>query len=443
MVDVAIIGGGVSGLYAAHLLKQAGVSVEVIEGQQRLGGRLHTIYTPEGHPVDLGGQWIGPQHTRALRWNQRHHIPLHRTHTAGAHLLLTPQQRKKYKGTIPRLSWLALLDLGIGLMRLRKMASRVDPAYPWHISTAEWDEVSLAAWIRRTFYTRKARETFEVGLSTVLGCEPEEVSLWHTLFYLRSAGSLEALIETEGGAQELKFSQGAITFVHSLAQDIPYRLGERVHRVEIEPTRVKLICEGGYQLSARAVFVAIPPAQTGTIQWTPPLPPLYQQLSQHMPMGSVTKIVAIYDTPFWREKGLSGHILRLHGALRLTFDTSPSAGEYGQITGFGVGKLARSLLHVSSNERTAYYEKEMEALFGAKPKWLFQKTWAEEPSIGGCYTGYFGPGGWRYFGQVLRTHLPPLYWVGTERSSTWMGYIEGAMAAAEEAVQSFLTTAHT
>lgn len=434
MLDVAVIGGGISGLYAAYLLGEAGLRALVIEGSDRLGGRLHTIYSPGGHPVDLGGQWVGPQHSRLLRWIQAHDIPLHPTYTAGSHLLLSGKRKKPYQGTIPRLSWIALLDLGIALERLKRMARQIPLENPWRIAEPAWDEISLAAWMRRTFRTQEARETFAVGLSTVLGCEPEEVSLWHVLFYIRSAGSLEALIETEGGAQELKFSKGAVSLVQSLAERVPHVTGARVRRIVQEGGKVHIYTKGD-TFTAERVILAIPPAVMGYIEFEPPLPPLYQQLSQRMPMGSITKVIAIYDRPFWRERGWSGHILRLDEGIRITFDTSPPDGSYGQITGFAVGKVARMLLSRPSAERDEYYMQQLLTIFGEKPRWLYQKSWADEPLTGGCYVGFFGPGGWRFFGESLYQALPPLYWAGTERAPEWMGYIEGAMAAAERVVQ--------
>ena len=50
---VIVIGGGVSGLSAARLLKAGGVPVFLLEGRDRLGGRTHTL--------DVAGQnnsWI-------------------------------------------------------------------------------------------------------------------------------------------------------------------------------------------------------------------------------------------------------------------------------------------------------------------------------------------------------------------------------------------------
>lgn len=59
-----------AGLRAAWLLQsQWGLAVAVVEARDRVGGRAHTVQVPvEGlpAPVDMGGQWLGPQQPLSL-----------------------------------------------------------------------------------------------------------------------------------------------------------------------------------------------------------------------------------------------------------------------------------------------------------------------------------------------------------------------------------------
>lgn len=55
---IAVIGAGISGLRCADVLIQHGFRVTIIEGRDRIGGRLHQERLPNGHLVDLGPNWI-------------------------------------------------------------------------------------------------------------------------------------------------------------------------------------------------------------------------------------------------------------------------------------------------------------------------------------------------------------------------------------------------
>jgi monoamine oxidase len=60
---VAIVGGGLSGLYAARLLQEAEVDFELFEARQRLGGRILSVGEtgePSTGDFDLGPSWFWP-----------------------------------------------------------------------------------------------------------------------------------------------------------------------------------------------------------------------------------------------------------------------------------------------------------------------------------------------------------------------------------------------
>ena len=59
MSTVIVIGAGAAGLMVAYSLSKAGHKIIVLEAQDRLGGRIHTLHDPDfSVPVELGAEFI-------------------------------------------------------------------------------------------------------------------------------------------------------------------------------------------------------------------------------------------------------------------------------------------------------------------------------------------------------------------------------------------------
>lgn len=65
--DIAVIGGGASGTYAAVRLQELGQSVVLIEKEKQLGGHTDTYYDPSGTPIDYG-VWVYSNNSDATRF---------------------------------------------------------------------------------------------------------------------------------------------------------------------------------------------------------------------------------------------------------------------------------------------------------------------------------------------------------------------------------------
>ena len=68
--DVIVVGAGLSGLHSAMILEEAGLDVLVIEGRNRIGGRVYTLMNIPGKP-EAAGEFIGPNYARMLDATQR------------------------------------------------------------------------------------------------------------------------------------------------------------------------------------------------------------------------------------------------------------------------------------------------------------------------------------------------------------------------------------
>jgi hypothetical protein len=110
-------------------------------------------------------------------------------------------------------------------------------------------------------------------------------------------------------------------------------LNSPVRRIDRGTSGVTVVSDQ-MTVTAKRVIVAVPPTLAGRIDYQPILPFEREQLMQRYNQGTLTKVAAVYNRPFWRDAGLSGTALDTGGPVSATFDDSPPSGSPGVVFGF-------------------------------------------------------------------------------------------------------------
>jgi monoamine oxidase len=368
-VRVAIVGAGLSGLYAAWLLERQGIQDYVLlEARDTLGGRIASFNAP------------GPGLTDATTMNTNDRFDL------GPTWFWPDYQRELHQ-----------LVEDLGLDRFVQF------------------------------------ETGDMVVERAHNAPPSRMRGYvNTPASMRLMGGMGALVDALHGA---------------LGPEC-IRTGQTVRQLRSTVSHVEVDSEDatGHSTTwhAEHLLLALPPRLAeAAITFAPPLPlPLAQQWRATPTwMAPHAKYIAVYDTPFWREQGLSGEGRSAIGPLGEIHDASMPGGSAALFGFFGLAAPVRQ--RVADDVLRAHCRAQMVRLFGpqaATPRADVIKDWAQDPytataadrDAAGDHTAApdatAGTGPWR--GRLTA--------IGSEWSPQFPGYLAGAVEAAGLGVRALI-----
>ncbi|XP_071386177.1 probable flavin-containing monoamine oxidase A [Centroberyx affinis] len=444
--DVIIVGAGISGLSAAHLLRKRNAKLRmlILEGKDRVGGRTVSTEIPAHKGVDrwdFGGQWVGSTQTHVMELIQELGLEVYPQYNIGkkVHHMGGPDAKvRTYRTSIPMLSPMVLMDLTQLMWKIDRLCATVCVQDPSRTPNAvELDSMTLHSYVEQHAWTRELKEEMGLCSRAVFGMEPSQMSFLFFLMYAAAAGGVMSLLEsTPGSAQELKVKGGTQQLSECMAERVGWenvRLGSAVTAIwqDGEWAKVKTATNS---FLCRTVIVTCPPHLAAKIHYQPALPGQREFLTQNMPVGHMIKFIITYQTAFWREKGFSGEIVARPSndcPISVTFDaTSPSCN--AALVGFIAGQQASQWSSKEVGERREAVVASLVKYLGPEAASFIhyeEKDWAKEDYSGGCPVNVMAPGLLTYYHPSLRTPCGRIHWAGTETATQWCGYMSGAVQA--------------
>lgn len=447
--DVVVIGAGLAGLRAAERLEQRGLDVLVLEAQQRVGGRIHSM-RQLGDNAEAGGTYIGAGYRRIIATAERHGIDL--------------------IDVTPLLEFFREQDLVLGEEIIRQSewpthprnvlpeADRTLPPWQYHRvvtmrdnplgSPEDWTDpkfasldVSMHEWLAGLGLSDDAIE-IAYGINTSFGRDARDVSallmLFRGAFSKRQRAKIRADVlgyTAERGVQRIPEAMAA-----ALRREVA--LGRAVTGIETRGDGVRVVCERGRAIDTKAVVCAVPFSVLRKLAIEPRIEGPQAEAIGKLPSQSLTQVFLSVKSPFWEMDGYAASLFTDSGAgMVAAARKADDPATVTHLTAWVMGRHAFALDALDDADVGRRVIAEIERIRPAargQLELIAVSAWGRDP---------YSLGAWAYFhpGQVTRVAAGMgrphgrIFFCGEHLARADRG-MEGAMESAERAVDALVDT---
>jgi monoamine oxidase len=441
--DVIVIGAGLSGLKTAIDLQDSGLSVQVIEGRDRIGGRVYTLKDLPGKP-EAGGNTFGGGYGRTfdmcdrLKLQLRDYIPRAKLNVTGMYLRDKHISMKdwansplnilpeKYKKTPP----FGLADqLYKEHQVLKNPDDWYDPAFFKH-------DVPVHGFFKDLGFTDAQIELF-FNTNIAYGTSSHDVSLLMMMFqqiWFETMSAVSPVLKAVIGGNHL-LTDGMATVLKN-----EVHLNKTVIGVRADKTSAEVVCSDGTVYKGKHVVCTLPMPVMRYIHFDPVLPEVQTAAIKTVPYFPMTQVHIIPKSKFWEADGQGPSMWTDTAAgwvMVNRFDEDPNV--VTSLTAWCRGYNATRIDQLSPEDGKKFVISEIERIRPAakgKLEAAYIKSWVRDPFAGGDYA-IWGPGQVKAF--VLEVGKPQgrIHFAGEHTSLSNRG-MEGALESAERAAQEVL-----
>jgi monoamine oxidase len=429
---VVVVGAGLAGLRAADVLRRAGREVVVLEARDRAGGRVLTVRSPfdDGLYAEAGAIRIAGVHQAVLRAVRSFGLTLTPFASSQGSPVVAIQGKASTGTDVNGADQAALLDRYIGVLPddLAEPAATAESYTRWR----SYDRVSWPDYLRSRgasaeTITRMTVGGDATGLSALYVLRQFAMLRRSTQRY-KIAGGMDLLPRAMASAlgTVVRYNAPVVTVTRepSAGFRIAYRANDRVER-----------------LSASRIIFAIPFTTLRDIEIRPRLSRSKEQAIARLSYYAGTRVLLQARSRFWRSDDLSGSA-RTDRATEVWDSTFDQVTSRRGILGasFG-GEPGRAVLDMTPQDSLTFGIGLVADAFPAIRSEFekgFVQRWALDPWSRGAFP-VFKPGEMSTLMPAIAGPENGIHFAG-EHTSSWTGWMEGALQSGERAAREVLNS---
>jgi len=431
--DVIIVGAGLAGLQAGRMLQRHGVDFLLLEGSQRIGGRVYTLDDLPGRP-EAGGTQIGTNYrllnqvVAELNLNTENPRPgaPGMTLLVNGHLNALDDWPASPGNRLPE----TLKDTppyGLLPKLLRNGSFLSGPLDWWKPEFAALD-IPLQAYLKQMGADEEAIRLVDANLNG------ESIETLSALDLLRKL----AVLQAAGAPQDI--SGGTQRLPDAMYESInaAVKMGKQVTGFNATNSKIQLFTADADSYTCQLCLVALPFSVLRRLDIQAPLSRTKQEAIRRMGYTPVTHVFMKPKSPFWLDDGLSPNMWTDTDLGRIFTQTDEQGGVI-RLRAWIQGPAAQRVDGMPERELGKHIVSLLEqARPAAKSKLEVERvmSWGKNPFANGAFSHYLAGG----VGQFSRDVSRPeglLHFIGahTEPSASGMeAAVKSGVRGAQEVI---------
>ena len=408
-MKIGIIGAGISGLYAGHLLTAMGFDVTIFEASDRVGGRICSLVDGQKHLAELGAELVYAPNAPLIRLLKQMGMPIYpfqgdayyhyQSQLVGSHQAQKPPQLNALLNTLDE------------------------------IEDYRADEKPLDQFFREQPYYSSALANLVEGFACEYGTNADQL------------GTRSLAIEEStwsGGDEEFYMRQPMEVIVDYFGRALHDNilLGTCIQSVDYRGEEVRILDHDGREHIVDRVLVSVNLGvlKAQDIIFVPPLPDEKRLAIQSIGIDIGMKVIMKFSKQWWPK-----NLATIEGG-ECSYEYLASQN-YGDptLTAFVMGRQADAVVNYDEQQLSELLIGELDRIFGHKQasqsfRNLYVKNWGTDPLHKGAYS-FPTPNSAGMRENLAEPVNDKLYFIGEAcNRNGHAATIHGAMETAEYAV---------